>query len=160
MRRAWLPIVLIVILPAVAGFADETNTTGNVDPKVISELEEKALAHLQRQYPHVEVGRYKLINTIRLPSNTSEHGVVWFDYADRATVKHLAYRDRLAPKDGPVIGYCVFFKDHYTVRIRLDGVIVGVDEEHFNEKQFVPLCFPDSDGPALKLPKTLMGYWN
>jgi hypothetical protein len=154
MRRAWLPIVLVAILPAVAGFANEANSGSNADSKIISELEEKALAHLQRQYPHIEAGRFMLISTMRLPSNSSADTVAWFTYADRATIKHVAYRD------GSATTYCAFFKDRYTVRIRLDGVIVGVDEEHFSDKQIIARCLPDFDGRVLTLPKTLMGYWN
>ena len=154
MRRAWLPIALIVILPAVACFANGTNTAGNDDSKVISELEEKALAHLQKQYPHIEAGRFKLISKIRLPSNTSGETVVPFTYTDKATVKCLAY------KDGPSTFRLQFFKDQYTVRIRLDGIIVAVDEARLSDDQFYSAFFPDCDVRPLTLPKTLMGYWN
>ncbi len=154
MRRAWLPIALIVILPAVAGFADETNTGSNVDSKAINELEGKALAHLQKQYPHIEVGRFKLISKIRLPSNTSGETVVPFTYTDKATVKCLAY------KDGSSTFRLEFFKEQYTVRIRLDGIIVGVDKAQLSDDQFYSTFFPDCDVRPLTLPKTLMGYWN
>jgi hypothetical protein len=162
MRLVWLSIALVMMLPSAVCFADETNTTGNTDSKVISELGKKALAHLQRQYPHIEVGRFMLISRIRSLSNTSGDAVVPITYADKTSLKRFGCRE---PASGRLTEVALVWKDSYTVLIRLDGKITSVFEEHLSDKQALSLVsrhprFQEPDDRILELPKLLMGDSN
>jgi hypothetical protein len=154
--------MLATILSSGVCLAGETNTAGYVGCAVTNELEKKALAHLQRLYPHIEADRFVLVSSFQSRLDLPRGMALPITFADKASLKRFACRE---PARGRLAEIVELWEDSYTVLIRLDGEITSVLEKHLTDKQALSLVshappIKEPDDRILELPKLSMDYSN